>query len=287
MKIDIDQNSGFCFGVVYAVKKADEYLKKNKKLYCLGDIVHNDEEIKRLEKKGLVIINTDELKNLKDEKVLLRAHGEPPETYATAMKNNLELIDASCPIVLRLQMQIRNYYEKYKAKNGQIVIYGKPNHAEVIALNAHANNEAIIVQNIDDLEKIDYNRPVALFSQTTKNSSHYHQIAEEIKKRMENDDFFVLDSVCNQVANRHKYLYDFCVDKDMVIFISGKKSSNGKMLFEICKSANKNCKFVSQPQEIKAEWLEGVEHIGISGATSTPSWLIEKVRDYILKIKPQ
>ena len=209
---------------------------------------------------------------------------EPPDTYLTAMQNNLQLIDASCPIVLRLQMQIRNYYEKYKSVNGQIAIYGKANHAEVIALNAHANNEAIIIQGKEDLNKIDYNRPLALFSQTTKNSSFYHEIADIIRQRMKNENFFVRDSVCNQVANRHKYLYDFCKDKDLVIFISGKKSSNGKMLYEICKSANKNCNFVSELKEIKSEWLNNVEHVGISGATSTPSWLIKQVYNLVLEM---
>ena len=284
MRIEIDPNSGFCFGVVYAVKKADEYLQENDSLYCLGDIVHNDEEVKRLEEKGLKIIDFDTFGKLKNSTVLLRAHGEPPETYEIARKNNIKLIDASCPIVLRLQMQIYNYYNKLKDKNGQIVIFGKPNHAEVIALNGHAENKAIIISSIDEIDKIDFDRPVALFSQTTKNSLQYREIIKEIEKRMKNDFFFYQESVCKQVANRHQYLYDFCKDKDLVIFISGKKSSNGQMLYQVCKNANKNCKFVSELDEIDPEWLKNAEYIGISGATSTPSWLIDQAKNMIENI---
>lgn len=282
MKIDIDKNSGFCFGVVYAVNKAEEYLSKNKKLYCLGDIVHNDMEVLRLQKMGLTIIDHQKFKELKNEEILIRAHGEHPDTYKLAKKNNIKLIDSSCPIVLRLQMNIKKTYEEMKQKNGQIVIFGKKGHAEVIGLAGHTNNEAIIVSSLDDLTNIDYNRPIAIFSQTTKSSSEYHTIIAEIKKRIKTKDFEHQDSVCKQVANRDKEIRKFCMNKDIIIFISGRKSSNGKMLYNICKSVNDNTKFVSELSEIEPSWFENVNSVGISGATSTPAWLMNDAK---LKIK--
>jgi 4-hydroxy-3-methylbut-2-enyl diphosphate reductase len=284
MIIETDKNSGFCFGVVYAIQKAEEYLKNNNKLFCLGDIVHNDEEVKRLTNKGLQVIDFKKYKSLKNTNILIRAHGEPPETYKIAKQNNLNIIDASCPIVLRLQLQIRKTYLDLKKQNGQIIIYGKKNHAEVIGLAGQTNNEAIIVSDIADIEQIDFTRPVAIFSQTTKSASHYHKIVEAIRERMQNSSFFFQDSVCKQVANRDKEIRNFCKNKDIIIFISGKKSSNGKMLYEVCKSVNKNTKFVSEIAEIKNEWFNNVETVGISGATSTPAWLMDKVKEHILTI---
>lgn len=281
MKIEIDENSGFCFGVVYAVKKAEEYLKKNNKLYCLGDIVHNDMEVIRLQKMGLEIIDYEKYKLLKNEDILIRAHGEPPSTYEIAKKNNLKLVDASCPIVLRLQMNIRKTYEQIKNKNGQIVIFGKKGHAEVIGLAGHTNNEAIIVSSVDDLNLIDFKRPVAIFSQTTKSSSEYLNIVSKIKNKMQNEDFIFQDSVCKQVANRDKEIRKFCENKDIIIFISGRKSSNGKMLFEICKSVNDNSKFISEISELKPQWFENTHTVGICGATSTPGWLMNQAKETI------
>jgi 4-hydroxy-3-methylbut-2-enyl diphosphate reductase len=281
MIIDIDKNSGFCFGVVYAVSKADEYLEKNNFLYCLGDIVHNDMEVSRLQKKGLKIINFETFKELKNQTVLIRAHGEPPQTYNIARQNNIKLIDASCPIVLRLQLSIKKYYNEMKKKQGQIVIYGKKGHAEVIGLSGQTNNEAIIVSNIEDLNKIDYSRPIALFSQTTKSSYTYHKIINEIKKRLLIDDFFFQDSVCKQVSNRDKEIREFSKNKDIVIFISGKKSSNGKMLYNVCKNVNPNTKFVSELEEISPHWFKKIQTVGICGATSTPSWLMLKAKNLI------
>ncbi len=285
MIIEIDKNSGFCFGVVYAIQKAEEYLQKNEKLFCLGDIVHNDEEVKRLNNKGLEIIDYKKFKHIKNANILIRAHGEPPETYKIAQDNNINIIDASCPIVLRLQLQIRKTYLALKKQNGQIVIFGKKNHAEVIGLAGQTDNTAIIVSDIDDIEQINFSRPVAIFSQTTKSSSQYHQIVEAIRQRMQNDNFYFQDSVCKQVANRDKEIRNFCKNKDIIIFISGKKSSNGRMLYEVCKSVNDNTKFVSEIAEIKDEWFTNIKTIGISGATSTPAWLMQKVKEHIEKIE--
>lgn len=285
MTIEIDNNSGFCFGVVYAIDKAEKILEKENELYCLGDIVHNDVEVRRLEKKGLKIINYDQFKQLKNVKVLFRAHGEHPNSYKIANENNIQIIDASCPIVLRLQISIRKKYNEIKEKNGQIVIFGKKGHAEVIGLDGHTNDEAIIISSIEDLKLIDFTRPVYLFSQTTKSSLEYHKIIEEIKKQIKIKDFVFQDSVCRQVSNRDSDLKLFCKDKDLVIFMSGKKSSNGKMLYGICKSNNENTKFITEISEIKKKWFLNVEKVGISGATSTPAWLMEQAKKYIKKIK--
>ncbi len=284
MKVKIDENSGFCFGVVYAVEKAEKYLEKNKFLFCLGDIVHNDVEVSRLENRGLKIIQKKDLFDIKNEKILIRAHGEPPETYKIAKKNNINIIDASCPIVLKLQTKIRKTYLNMKSKNGQIVIFGKKGHAEIIGLSGHTNNEAIIVSSEEDLSKIDYSKPIALFSQTTKSSTSYYKIIEKIKKNLKTNDFTYLDSVCKQVANRDKSLKHFCAEKDIIIFISGKKSSNGQMLYNICKEQTENTKFVSEIDQIKPQWFKNVEIAGITGATSTPAWLLKKAKNVIEKM---
>jgi len=281
MKVNIDKNSGFCFGVVYAVEKAEEKLDKNKKLFCLGDIVHNDMEVERLNNRGLKIINFKKYESLKNETVLLRAHGEAPEIYKIAQKNNLNIIDASCPIVLKLQIKIKKALEEMQKKDGQVVIFGKKGHAEVIGLSGNANNQTIIISSINDLDLIDYTKPISLFSQTTKSSKTYHEIIEGIKLRLKNNDFTYLDSVCKQVANRDKDLKQFCKENELIIFMSGIKSSNGKMLYNVCLSENSNSKFITKVDEIKTEWFKGIKNVGITGATSTPTWLMKQAKNHI------
>ena len=287
MKITIDSNSGFCFGVVYAIQKAEEELDRSGKLYCLGDIVHNNKEVERLNAKGLKVIDHETLKSLYDCKVLIRAHGEPPETYEIALKNNIELIDASCPVVLKLQNRVRTSFDTIEDEDGQIVIYGEPGHAEVNGLIGQTLGKAIIVKDEEDLFKIDFSKPVTLFSQTTKSSSGFlkmkNLIEERSHKQMENevtDEFLVSnDTICRQVSNREPHLKKFSENHDVILFVSGKKSSNGKALFEVCKSINSNSYFISDEDEIDKKWLKKDNTIGICGATSTPMWLMEKVAE--------
>lgn len=290
MKIEIDKHSGFCFGVVYAIEKAENELKTDNKLYCLGDIVHNSMEVQRLEKKGLVTINHEQFKKLRNAKVLIRAHGEPPETYKIALENNIQLVDASCPIVLRLQNRIKNGYDETVKKDGQIVIFGKKGHAEVNGLVGQANNQAIVISGMEDLGKIDYSKPINIFSQTTKSLQKYYEIIEEIKKRatdfnpQSEIDFISNDTICRQVSNRYEELENFSKQKDIVIFVSGKKSSNGKVLFQVCKKANERTYFVANTEEVDLKWFNEADNVGICGATSTPLWLMEEVRDKIKDI---
>ncbi len=282
MKIIIDDRSGFCFGVVYAIEKAESQLKKSKQLYCLGDIVHNNEEVKRLQNIGLKTITKEEFRKLRDTTVLIRAHGEPPETYKIAYENNIRLIDASCPVVLKLQNLVRVGYLEMKKKNGQVVIFGKPGHAEVIGLQGQTQNEAIIINGKEDLDKLDFSRPVYLYAQTTKSVDQFYEIVEIIKQRLDKDvDFVYHDTICRQVAFRDKELRNFCKDKDIILFISGKKSSNGRMLYEVCKKQNPNTKFISSVEEIDLSWFKGDETVGICGATSTPQWLMEKAKRFL------
>jgi len=288
MKVSIDKNSGYCFGVEYAITMAEEELQDSQKLYCLGDIVHNDKEVKRLTDKGLIIIDREQLANLHDCKVLIRAHGEPPETYQLALENNIELIDASCPVVLKLQNRIKSAYDKAKEVQGQIVIYGKKGHAEVIGLTGQTNKEAIIVTTETDLDLIDYSKPVVLFSQTTKSTEGFYKMKELIEKRIgemgyqENLALFdANDSICRQVSNREPQLEKFSQENDVIIFVSGKKSSNGKSLFVVCQKHNERSYFVEDEQEILPEWFMGSDNVGICGATSTPMWLMEKVKEKI------
>ncbi len=291
MKIEIDKNSGFCFGVVKAIEIAEKELEKNKELYCLGDIVHNDAEVKRLEKKGLITISHKKFKTLKNTKVLLRAHGEPPETYETAKQNNIELIDASCPIVLNLQKKIDKAYTDFSSIEGQIVIFGKEGHAEVIGLLGHTNNKGIIISNEKDLDKINFSKPINIFSQTTKSRSSYHHIIEKIKERMIKEvgnneiNFIINDSTCRAVSNRDVFLQDFAKKHDIIIFVSGKKSSNGKALFEICKRQNERSFFVSETDELNKDWFKKNDSVGICGATSTPTWLMEKIKTAVEKFE--
>jgi 4-hydroxy-3-methylbut-2-enyl diphosphate reductase len=292
MEVTIDKNSGYCFGVEFAIKMAEDEMEEANKLYCLGDIVHNDMEVQRLGKKGLVIINRDELQNLKDCKVLIRAHGEPPETYRTAIENNIELIDASCPVVLKLQHRVKTAFDKMEKEEGQIVIYGKKGHAEVIGLTGQTMEKAIVVMEDKDLDLIDYTKPVTLFSQTTKSTRGFYDLKQKIEERIsaakgkvETEDFNSNDSICRQVSNREPQLKKFAAENDVIIFVSGKKSSNGKALYEVCRRENENSYFVENEQEIIEEWFRPHYQVGICGATSTPMWLMERVRDYISSIE--
>ena len=291
MKIEIDTNSGFCFGVVKAIEIAESELEKGSELYCLGDIVHNDAEVKRLEDKGLKTINYDDFKSLRNVKVLLRAHGEPPETYQTAKENNIELIDASCPIVLNLQKKIDKAYIDFNSIDGQIVIYGKEGHAEVIGLLGHTDNKGIVISGFEDLDNIDYTKPINIFSQTTKSRSGYLEIIEEIKKRMKDVKskdiirFISNDSTCRQVSNRDVFLEDFSKKHDIIIFVSGKKSSNGKVLYQVCKNQNDRSYFISDSDELDISWFKKIDSVGICGATSTPEWLMVKIKEAVLKFE--
>ncbi|MDD3875983.1 MAG: 4-hydroxy-3-methylbut-2-enyl diphosphate reductase [Bacteroidales bacterium] len=288
MKVIIDPNSGYCFGVVYAILAAEEELEKTGELYCLGDIVHNNREVERLKGKGLKIINHDEFALLKNVKVLIRAHGEPPTTYKTAVENNIELIDASCPVVLRLQNKIKTGYEDALKKNAQIVIYGKKGHAEVIGLEGQTNNNAIIINEKDDIRKIDFEKSVILFSQTTQSKDGFDEIVKIIKEKIKNkNNLFVEanDTICRQVSNREPQISHFAAVQDVLIFVRRKKSSNGLYLFNVCKSVNNRSYFISTVEDLKKEWFENCQSVGISGATSTPMWLMKDVSDAILKLK--
>ncbi len=289
MKITIDTYSGFCFGVVYAIEMAESILKNEGSLYCLGDIVHNNKEVERLNALGLKIIDHNDLHDLKDCKVLIRAHGEPPSTYEFALKNNIQLLDASCPVVLKLQHQIKGGYEEIKQIDGQVIIFGKQGHAEVVGLLGQTNNSAIVVASFEDLEKIDFNKSIYIYSQTTKSPKAYQDITLEIEKRIKmstntNIKYIVNDTLCRQVSGREPQLKQFSTLNDVVIFVSGKKSSNGKMLYQSCKNENQNSYFISDIDELKADWFLGVNSVGICGATSTPRWLMESVQKAIEKI---
>ncbi len=291
MKVEIDPFSGFCFGVVYAIEKAEEELGVSGHLYCLGDIVHNSKEVERLRLKGLEVIDHERLKNLKDCKVLIRAHGEPPETYSIALKNNIELIDASCPVVLKLQNRVRTSFQKVEDEDGQLIIYGEPGHAEVNGLMGQTKGKAIIIKNEDDLGKIDFNKPLYLFSQTTKSTAGFAKIKklieDKVYKSMEEevtDEFLVTnDTICRQVSNREPHLNKFSASHDVILFVSGKKSSNGKALFDVCKSVNPNSYFIEDVEEIDENWFKNFESIGVCGATSTPLWLMQKVAQKVEK----
>lgn len=279
--IEIDNNSGFCFGVVTAIRKAEEELAKSGKLYCLGDIVHNSDEVQRLRDKGLVTITHDDMKRLHDVKVLLRAHGEPPSTYELARRNNIKIIDATCPVVLQLQRRIKQTFDT-QSPRPQIVIYGKIGHAEVNGLVGQTNGEAIVVENHDDLNKIDFSKDIALYSQTTKSLEGFRLIIESISHRLDPGvSFNSYDTICRQVANRVSGLRDFAAFHELILFVSGKKSSNGKILFAQCHDVNPNTYLVSNASEINPAWIAGVKSVGICGATSTPRWLMEQVSDMV------
>jgi 4-hydroxy-3-methylbut-2-enyl diphosphate reductase len=277
LSVTIDKHSGFCFGVVYAIEMAEDILEQEGKLYCLGDIVHNDEEVKRLQAKGLQIINHEHLKNLQNEKVLIRAHGEPPSTYELALENNLELIDASCPVVLKLQNRIKNSYDK----NEKIYIYGKHGHAEIIGLLGQTSNEAVVFQDISELAVDTLPKKLTLYSQTTKSTDKFYEIKDKLGEA--GIEVNANDTICRQVSNRDIELRDFAQLYDKIIFVAGTKSSNGKVLYEVCRQTNPNTYFVSNPNEIQQAWFAKGDSVGICGATSTPMWLMEEVKEVIEK----
>ena len=290
MKVTIDKVSGFCFGVINAIQTAEKELNESPHLYCLGDIVHNGMEVKRLTNIGLEVITYEEFKLLQDCKVLIRAHGEPPETYRIANENNITLIDASCPIVLKLQKRVKIGYEEMKKIGGQILIYGKAGHAEVNGLIGQTDNNAIVIDKDEDLNKVDFTRPIRLYSQTTKSIEGLARVVELIKNKLiekntdADFDFVANDTICRQVSNRTKELKEFSGNFEVIIFVSGKKSSNGMYLFELCKSVNPRSYLVSEPQDINPEWFKGINNVGVCGATSTPMWLMEEIAAVIYNI---
>ena len=299
--VEIDDGSGFCFGVTTAIKKAEEELAAGGTLYCLGDIVHNGMECERLRKLGLVTINHEELKQLHDVKVLLRAHGEPPETYELARRNNIEIIDATCPVVLQLQKKIKRQYEaplsspegdtKASPRGGlegagaSIVIFGKRGHAEVLGLVGQTQGKAIVIESFDEVEKLDYTKDIYLYSQTTKSLDEFHRIIEYIQAHIApNATFRSFDTICRSVANRMPNISSFANRHDLILFVCGRKSSNGKVLFSECKRVNDNTHLIEGPDEIDPAWLDGIKTVGICGATSTPKWLMEQCSDRIKEL---
>ena len=284
MKIEVDKGSGFCFGVVEAIRRAEERLELDEQLYCLGDIVHNNSEVERLRKKGLTTITHEQFFTMHDTTVLLRAHGEPPEIYTYAEANNIKLVDATCPVVLKLQKRILKSYESGLKDNTQLVIYGKKGHAEVNGLVGQSDGNAVVVEGIDDLAQLDYTRPIVLYSQTTKGLEGLHHLSEELKNKASEVSIKIHDTICRQVANRIPGIKKFAVRFDLVIFVSGKKSSNGKMLFDICSAVNPNTKFISDLNEIEPSWIQNIDSVGICGATSTPKQLLEEVAGYLLNM---
>ena len=282
IKVEIDEGSGFCFGVVTAIHKAEEELAEGETLYCLGDIVHNSREVDRLKTMGLITINREEFKQLKNAKVLLRAHGEPPETYIIARENNIEIIDATCPVVLRLQKRIRQGYLADSDEEKQIVIYGKSGHAEVLGLVGQTDGKAIVIEKAEEAKKLDLNKSIRLFSQTTKSLDEFQEIVEYFKQHISPEATFeYYDTICRQVANRMPKLREFAATHDLIFFVSGKKSSNGKMLFEECLKVNANSHLIDNEKEIDPSLLQNVKSIGVCGATSTPKWLMEKIYNHI------
>lgn len=286
LEVEIDKSSGFCFGVVTAIESAERELANSDRLYCLGDIVHNSLEVERLEKMGLRTIEHEEFGQLKGEKVLLRAHGEPPSTYEIARRNGIQIVDATCPVVLRLQRKIHKCYEeKIQGSGAQLVIYGKKGHAEVNGLVGQTEGNAIVIERKEDLDRLDFLRPIYLFSQTTKSLDGFQAIVAEIKSRMAEDIVFeYYDTICRQVANRLPNIKAFASNHDWVYFVAGKKSSNGKMLFEECRKANPNTYFISEANEIDSPLPEHVKKVGVCGATSTPKWLMEEVAERIKSV---
>ena len=298
LQIEIDNGSGFCFGVTTAIQKAEEELAKGNQLYCLGDIVHNGMECERLRQMGLITINHDELRQLHDAKVLLRAHGEPPETYELARQNNIEIIDATCPVVLQLQKRIKKQYEASisdslipsishslipsisHSPTSQIVIFGKKGHAEVLGLVGQTAGNAIVIEHFDDVKQLDFSRDIYLYSQTTKSLDEFHRIIEYIQQHISPDATFrSFDTICRSVANRMPNISQFATKHDLVLFVCGRKSSNGKVLFNECLRINPNTHLIEGPEEIDPAWLDGIRTVGICGATSTPKWLMEQCRD--------
>ena len=297
IQIEIDNGSGFCFGVTTAINKAEEELAHGGTLYCLGDIVHNGMECERLREMGLITINHDDLRELHDVKVLLRAHGEPPETYELAHRNNIEIIDATCPVVLQLQKRIKQQYTSQLPSTGeeepgvetrpsQIVIFGKKGHAEVLGLVGQTHSSAIVIESFDEVKKLDFSKDIYLYSQTTKSLDEFHRIIDYIQSHISPEATFKsFDTICRSVANRMPNISQFATRHDLILFVCGRKSSNGKVLFNECLRVNPNTHLIEDPGEIQPEWLEGIQTVGICGATSTPKWLMEQCRDTIQKMQ--
>ncbi|HUN19915.1 MAG: 4-hydroxy-3-methylbut-2-enyl diphosphate reductase [Muribaculaceae bacterium] len=283
-KVEIDNSSGFCFGVVTAIRKAEEALDSTGSLYCLGDIVHNSDEVERLRSRGLITITHEQMASLRNVKVLLRAHGEPPSTYELARRNNIEIIDATCPVVLQLQKRIKSAYSATEPRP-QIVIYGKNGHAEVNGLVGQTDGDAIVVEDAAGLDKVDFTRDIALYSQTTKSLEGFTRIIDLISKRKSPAAHFErFDTICRQVANRVSHLREFASAHNVVLFVAGHKSSNGKILYNECKAVNEATYLVANENEIDPSWLYGAGSIGVCGATSTPRWLMENVKNRAIKI---
>lgn len=278
MYIEIDNKSGFCFGVQRAIDKAEEQIGKGKNITCLGEIVHNHQEVDRLEKLGMKTIEIEQLKQQKNQTILIRSHGEPPFTYNNLNKNNNTVIDATCPVVLKLQKRIKTSFEQLQKTNGQLLIYGKKMHAEVIGLNGQTGYNAIIVSSVDDLKQIDFSRPIEIYSQTTMPLSGFNQIKEAINKQALSEVIYH-DTICRQVANRVPHISEFAKKFDIVLFVSGKNSSNGKLLFEVCRKSNPYSYFIASASELNKNWFRNTENVGICGATSTPKWLMEQVKE--------
>ena len=282
VQVEIDHGSGFCFGVTTAIKKAEEELAAGNTLYCLGDIVHNGMEVKRLHQQGLITIAHEQVTTLHNVQVLLRAHGEPPETSDLAERNHIEIIDATCPVVLALQRRIKKQYQNNS--DAQVVIFGKNGHAEVLGLVGQTKSKAIVIEKFDDVTKLDFSKNIYLYSQTTKSLDEFHRIIDYIQQHISPEATFrSFDTICRQVANRMPNIADFAARHDVILFVSGQKSSNGKVLFAECKSVNPNSHQIESAEEINFEWLKDAHTIGICGATSTPKWLMEECRDYILR----
>lgn len=286
MFVKIDQSAGFCPGVVRAIKTAEEILEKDGELYCIGDLVHNENEINRLQNKGLKRIQNDKLSNLAGSKIMIRAHGEPPETYNNIAKQNIELVDNTCTIVKKIQQKVREEYTKMKKINGQIVIYGKKNHPEVIGLNGQTNNEAIIIEKIEDIDDMKLSNCLRIFSQTTMNSEDYRKVCKKIFRKLTEretkyNDVIEYDSICRQVGKRVDKLQQFAHENDVIIFVSSKKSSNGRYLYGVASNANSKSYWVASEEEIDRKWFKSSDKVGVSGATSTPPWLLEKVAEKI------
>ncbi|MDR1631389.1 MAG: 4-hydroxy-3-methylbut-2-enyl diphosphate reductase [Dysgonamonadaceae bacterium] len=276
--VEIDEGSGFCFGVVNAIQSAEKELTMDKELYCLGDIVHNSQEVARLQKKGLRTINHEDLKNMHNKRVLLRAHGEPPSTYETAEQNAIRIIDATCPVVLQLQKKILKHCREMDMLHSQIVIFGKTGHAEVNGLVGQTDGKAIVIEKIPDLDLLDFNKNIYLFSQTTMSVHGFKEIVAGIQARIhEGLDFRYFDTICRQVANRIPHIREFAARHDLILFVAGEKSSNGKVLLSECIKANANTFLISNPDDINPQWMENVQSVGVCGATSTPKWLMEDV----------
>ena len=287
VEVTIDRGSGFCFGIVKAIQSAERELKQTDELYSLGDLVHNSLEMERLKALGLHTIGHADLAHLRNRTVLLRAHGEPPSTYALAQKNQIKIIDATCPVVLQLQKRIHRCYQETKEYGTQLVIYGKKGHAEVNGLVGQTEGTAIVIEKLDDIEKLDFHRDIILFSQTTKPLDGFGEVVEAIRARISSDvTFQYFDTICRQVANRLPNIRDFALQHDCIYFVAGKKSSNGQMLFEQCLQANPHSVFITSAADIAEPLPEDIRSVGICGATSTPKWLMEEVAERVKMLNP-